>query len=110
MTAGPKATALAIALTLSAAAARAGDYRAEIMDHVIEPCFLRLAQQRPAVGRSPEAAARAMMLQHGKGLSTLVDSIDRQLSSNPPPVARRQIYRIALRACLRQGAARFGPK
>lgn len=108
MTAGPKAAALAFALTLSSTAAGAEDYRTEIMAQVIDPCFLRLARLRPAEGVSPEAMAEAMMLLHREGLANLVESINRQLDGNPPTVARRQIYRIALRTCIRQGAASLG--
>jgi len=82
--AAPKAAALAIALTPSATAARAGDYRIEIKDQVIEPCFLQLARQGPAMGRSPEAMARAMMLHRADGLVEVVEAIDRQLAGDPP--------------------------
>ncbi len=108
MTAGAKAAALAVALSLSAAAAGAADYRAEIVAQAIEPCFLHPTRQRPAEARSPEAMARALMLLHAEELAKVVDSINRQLESDPPAVARRQIYRVALRACSRQGTATLG--
>ena len=57
---------------------------------------------------SPEAVADAMIARYSKDLAALVESIDGQLESDPPAVARRQIYRVALRACLRQGAATPG--
>ena len=107
MTVGSKAAVFACSLSLSAASASAPDYRAEIMAQVIEPCLMHLARQQLAEGVFPEAMAREMMLLHRDELEKLVGRIDRQLESNPPAVARRQIYRVALRACLRQGAAVF---
>ena len=108
MTAGPKTAILALVLCLGATEAVAADYRAEILEQVIRPCFVRLADRHPGEGVSPEAVAEAMMTRHAKELAALIESINGQLESDPPAVARRQIYRIALRACIRQGAVALG--
>ena len=99
----PSVAMLAFALIAHAAPAGAEDYRTDIQAHLIEPCFLHLAARQPREGVSPEAMAKTMLLLNAEALSDLVDSIDRQLESDPPAAARRQIYRVALRACLRQG-------
>ena len=101
------AAALAFALTLGALPADAGDYREEIMEQVIRPCILHLSRLRPVEGVSPEVIAEAVMARRSRDLARIVDGIDREIASDTPAVARRQIYRIALRSCLRQGAAVF---
>ena len=96
---------LAFALTLGGAGAGAGDYREEIVEQVIRPCLLHLARLRPVEGVSPEAIAEAVIARRSRELGRIVDGIDREIASDTPAVARRQIYRIALRSCIRQGAA-----
>ena len=92
-------------MSTATAAAGADDYRPEILEHVIWPCLLHLARQQPVEGASPEAMAEAVGILRARELAHLIDNINRQLDSNPPAVARRQIYRVALRSCIRQGAA-----
>ena len=106
--AGAKTAMLTLVLSLGATAGAAGDYRAEIVEQVIRPCFEHLARRHGGDGVSPEAVADAMIARYSKDLAVLVESIDGQLESDPPAAARRQIYRVALRACLRQGAATLG--
>ena len=103
-----RAAALAVALTLGAIPAGAGDYRAEIMVQVIRPCFVELARHRLGAGVSREAAVDAVIARNRQAVERLVDRINGQLENDPPAVARRQIYRVALRSCLRQGAAALG--
>ena len=106
----PFLAALAFALGFGATASAAEDYRAEILEQVIRPCFVRLADRHPGEGVTPEAVADAMIAGYSKELPALVESTNEQLESNPPAVARRQIYRVALRTCIRQGAATLGMK
>lgn len=110
MTTGPRVAALALALALGALPAGAADYRKEIVAHVIDPCFLRLAHQRPIEGLSPETTARVMTMKYADELDRLVDRIGWQIAVDTPAVARRQIYRVALRSCIRQGGAIFGQR
>ena len=102
MKAGPRVAALAIVLFLSVPATVAADYRAEILEQVIRPCFEQLARRHGGEGVTPEAAAEAMIARYSKDLAALVESINGQLESDPPAVARRQIYRVALRTCIRR--------
>ncbi len=104
----PFLVTLAFALGLGATAGAAGDYRAEILEQVIRPCFEHLARRHGGEGLAPEAVAEAMIARYSKDLAALVESINGQLESDPTAVARRQIYRIALRTCIRQGAATSG--
>ena len=104
MTAGPAVAALALALAAAAPSGTA-DFRAEIVAQVIRPCLVRLARRYPTGEVSPEALADALIARNPKALERLVDRIEWQIAHDLPAPARRQIYRVALRFCLRQGAA-----
>ena len=72
---------------------------------MIRPCLLHLARLRPVEGVSAEAVA--VIARRSRELARIVNGIDGEIARDTPTVARRQIYRIALRSCIRQGAAVF---
>ena len=83
------------------------DFRAEIMEHVVDPCWLDMAQRNNTVeGLSDEAFAMAAKLANPETVEGMVEGVRPLLSADQTEDERAVIYGFALSVCLT--AARGG--
>ena len=104
-----KATVLAGAAILAAApgGAPADDLRAEIIRHVINPCFAEIIRRETG---DADSAADADVLAHMRELEAgnvdiIVQSLTRSTGSLSPR-ARLEVYGYATKVCISRGTGR----
>lgn len=51
------------------------DYRAEIMEQVVDPCYLDMALRNPVEGVSPEQLAELTKMVSAKAVNTMVEAL-----------------------------------
>lgn len=103
-----KKTALAIAAAtmMIGVTAHGKDYRAEIMDNVVKPCFLTIATVQPEIeGVSREQMAMMAMAIASDGIEQIVLGINVLLKHDPRLELREALYEIALESCVIDGTS-----
>ena len=92
--------ALVAALTLCAAKVSAQDYRAEIMEHVIDPCYLFMAIQNPVDGVSPKQMADMVKALKPGNVEQMISGVNLMLKNNPSVATRMALYKLSLQVCI----------
>ena len=83
------------------------DFRAEIMEHVINPCWLDMAHRHNTVeGLSDEAFAMAAQMANPETVEEMVQGVSSLLRADQTEDERTTIYNLALGVCIT--AARGG--
>ena len=86
--------------------ASASDYRAEIMEHVVDPCYLDMALRNPIDGVSPEKLAELAKLSVGNAVDDMATAVQQIVVKQTDAGVRRTIYTLMKDACIK--AARGG--
>jgi len=82
------------------------DYRAEIMEHVVDPCYLDMAHRNPVEGISPNELIEITKLMSGDAIETMIDNL-RPIAAKMADLNQRlAFYEIGRRVCI--NAARDG--
>ena len=82
------------------------DYRAEIMEYVVDPCYLDMALRNPVEGVSPEQLAELAKMVSAKSVNEMVESLQPLVAKLDELEQRRVFYAMGKKVCV--DAARAG--
>ena len=74
--------------------------RAEIMEHVIDPCYLEMARRNPVDGVSPEAMAGLLKAMTADAMELIVFGSEIQVAGMPDFETRAMMYAAHKETCL----------
>ena len=89
------------AIALLAAQASARDYREEIMQYVVDPCYLAMAEGKTVKGVSPAELAALVKSLNKKPIEDTVAAVNRLLRNDPGFETRKRVYDLSLDMCVR---------
>ena len=90
------------------ATASAQDFRDEIMEHVVKPCYTDMAQRNAVPGFSDEALVDLAMMVNPQSVENMIDGVLVMLNASPQQdwPSRKLVYALSLNTCI--NAARSG--
>ena len=86
--------------------AGSADLRAEIMEHVVDPCYLDMALRNPVEGVSPKQLAELTKMVTAKSVNEMVESLHPLVIKLDELEQRRVFYAMGKKICI--DAARAG--
>ena len=88
---------------LPASTATTGDLRAEIMQNVVDPCYLAIAQRHDSGGLSIEEFAALAKMANPVPIDGMVEAVSTLLTDDQTKEQRAFIFQIARQTCINAG-------
>ena len=76
------------------------DYRDEIMEHVVHPCYLDIARRNTVEGISPEAYAAILLVMVPDDVNKMVQSVTTLVASLETFEERAVLYNMSRMLCI----------